>query len=380
VLATTLGLGVRGRAWSAQLSDQQKAGSGDDLKPGTSLIELESLARNRMSHAVFERVNGGAGDEITLKWNREAYDRIRLRPRVLVDVSRLDTKIKLFGQDLPFPILLAPTGGHALIHPEGEIATVRGAGQADSTLVISTSASLRVEEIAKAATRPVWFQLYVDEDRERTRDLVQRAEGVGCRVLCVTVDSPINGVRNREESVQAELPVRARPNQKAAVPEMQTISTDKYRPVRPAKLTWRDIDWLRSFARTPVILKGVLNPEDADLAVKAGVSGLIVSNHGARQLDTVPSTIDALPIVTQRVAGRVPVLVDGGVRRGTDVLKAIALGASAVLIGRPYLYGLSIAGSAGVSAVVNILRHEFEVAMALSGRSSIGEIDASVLW
>ena len=157
-------------------------------------------------------------------------------------------------------------------------------------------------------------------------------------------------------------------------------SVDTFRPIKPTRLTWDDIDWLRCFARTPVILKGILNPDDADRAVKAGVSGLIVSNHGARQLDTVPGTIEALPLVAERVSGRVPILVDGGIRRGTDVLKAIALGASAVLIGRPYLYGLSIAGSKGVASVVNILRHELEIAMALSGRASIGAIDKSVLW
>lgn len=350
------------------------------FRPGVSLIELESLARKSMPPAVFERVNGGAADEITMRWNREAYDRIRLRPRVLVDTSKIDTAIKLFGQDFPFPILLAPTGGHGLIHPEAEIATVRGAGQSDATLVISTSASLRVEQIAKAASAPVWFQLYTDTDRGITRELVRRAEGAGCKVLCVTVDNQINGVRNREESARAALPPRARPNQLTDPGEGVGRSLDTFRPIKPAKLTWDDIDWLRSFARTPVILKGILNPDDADHAVKAGVSGLIVSNHGARQLDTAPGTIEALPMVAERVSGRVPILVDGGIRRGTDVLKAIALGASAVLIGRPYLYGLSIAGSKGVASVVNILRHELEIAMALSGRASIGAIDKSVLW
>ncbi len=294
LLTITLGLGLSGKA-QPQQSTQQVASAADALRPGVSLVDLESLAHKSMPPAVFERVNGGAADEITVKWNREAYERIRLRPRVLVDVSKIDTSIKLFGQELPFPILLAPTGGHALIHPEGEIATVRGAGQADATLVISTSASLRVEQIAQAASRPVWFQLYADEDRGLTRDLVQSAEGAGCKVLCVTVDNPINGVRNREESARTALPFRARPNQQTAPPETKGNSLETFRPIRPKKLTWDDIDWLRSFARAPIILKGILNPEDADRAVKAGASGLIVSNHGGRQLDTVPGTIEALP-------------------------------------------------------------------------------------
>src|SRR5260221_9639914 len=217
---------------------------------------------------------------------------------------------------------------------------------------------MRVEDLASKASGPVWFQLYVQRDRGFTRELVQRAEDSGCRALCVTVDTPNHGARNREDRARPELPERDLPNLKGA---------DYLDPT----LTWKDIDWLRGFARRPVLLKGILNPEDAATAVKAGVAGLIVSNHGARNLDTVPATIDALPLVVEKVAGRLPILVDGGIRRGTDVLKALALGASAVQIGRPYLWGLGIAGAEGVSRVVQILRHEFEMAMALTGRPAI---------
>jgi 4-hydroxymandelate oxidase len=226
---------------------------------------------------------------------------------------------------------------------------------------------MKVEDIARSTTGPVWFQLYVQKDRGFTRDLVQRAEDAGCRALCVTVDSPTFGARNREDRAKNELPERELPNLKGK---------DYLDP----SLTWKDIDWLRSFARTPVLLKGVLNPDDAGTAVSAGVSGIIVSNHGARNLDTVPATIDALPLVAEKVAGRVPVLVDGGIRRGTDIIKAFALGASAVQIGRPYLWGLGIAGAEGVTRVVEILRKEFEFAMALTGRPTIASIDRSVLW
>jgi len=332
-----------------------------------SLPDFESLARTRISHGAWERIQGGAADELTVRWNREAYEHIRLRPRVLVDVSKLDTRINLFGQELPFPILLAPTGAQGLVYPDGDLATARGAGAAQATLVISSSASLRVEEVAKAATGPVWFQLYVQRDRGFTRDLVQRAEAAGCRAVCVTVDSPTHGARNREERARGELPERPLPNLQGK---------DYLDPT----LTWKDIEWLRGFAKTPVLLKGILNPDDAAIAVKAGVSGIVVSNHGGRNLDTVPATIDALPLVVEKVAGRIPVIVDGGIRRGTDVLKALALGATAVGIGRPYLYGLGVGGAEGVARVVGILRREFEMAMMLTGRARIADIDRSVIW
>jgi 4-hydroxymandelate oxidase len=338
-----------------------------DLDRLLSLFDFEAEAQARISHGAWARISGAAADEITLRWNHEAYEHVRLKPRVLVDVSKLDTRVNLFGQELPFPVLLAPTGGQRLIHPEGELAAVRGAAAANATYVISSSASMRVEDIAKAAKGPVWFQLYVQKDRGFTRALVQAAEDAGCRALCVTVDSPTFGARNREDRAKGGLPERELPN----------LQGKDY--LDPG-LTWKDIDWLRSFARRPVLLKGVLNPDDAATGVKAGASGIIVSNHGARNLDTVPATLDALPLVVEKVAGRVPVLVDGGIRRGTDVVKALAFGAQAVQIGRPYLWGLGIAGAEGVTRVVQILRKEFELAMALLGRPTLASIDRSVLW
>ena len=355
------GMGVRARLLRAQ------AKAGAALDSLLSLADFEAGAQSRVSHGAWARIAGGAADEITLRWNREAYEHIRLKPRALVDVSKLETHVRLFGTDLPFPILLAPTGAQRFVHPEGEIAAARGAAAANALFVISSSASMRVEDIARAATGPVWFQLYVQKDRGFTRELVQRAEDAGCRALCVTVDSPTFGARNREGHAKGELPERELPNLQGK---------DYLDPT----LTWKDIDWLHSFARRPVLLKGILNPDDAATAVKAGVSGIIVSNHGARNLDTVPATIDALPVVAEKVAGRLPVLVDGGIRRGTDVAKALALGAVAVQIGRPYLWGLGIAGAEGVARVVEILRKEFESAMMLLGRPSLESIDRSTLW
>ena len=332
-----------------------------------SLFDFEAEAQKHISHGAWARISGGAADELTLRWNHEAYEKIRLNPRALVDVSKLDTRVTLFGQDLPFPILLAPTGAQKFVHPEGELAAVRGAASGKAIYVISSSASLRVDDIARSAAGPVWFQLYVQRDRAFTRDLVQRAEDSGCRALCVTVDTPVLGARNRELRAKNELPERELPN---------LPGKDYLDPT----LTWKDIDWLRSFARRPVLLKGILNPDDAATGVKAGVSGIIVSNHGARNLDTVPATIDALPRVVERVSGQIPVLVDGGIRRGTDVLKALAFGATAVQIGRPYLWGLGIAGADGVARVIEILRREFEMAMMLTGRPTLRSIDRSVIW
>ena len=371
---------------SLNAEEQQSTATSTIPTDAVSLSDFELLARERVSHMAFEYINGGAGDEHTLRWNREALDRIRLRPRILVDVSKLDTRIKLFGHDLAFPILLAPTAYHKLVHPEGEIATVKGAGAADALMVVSTMATTSVEDIAAAATRPLWFQLYVQQDRAFTRDLVQRAQNAGCKALVVTVDTPVVGFRNREARVKFALPAGMdRPNLKGL--QAAAITTDHrpregeiYSAVVDPTVTWKEIEWLRSMARVPVLLKGVITGEDADRAVKAGVSGLIVSNHGSRNLDTLPATVEALPEVVAKVAGRVPVLMDSGIRRGTDVLKALALGATAVLIGRSYLYGLGVGGAAGVTRVVNILRTEFEIAMALTGRTNIASIDRSVLW
>jgi 4-hydroxymandelate oxidase len=342
-----------------------------------SLADYEALAHERLSHPAWEHYNSGSGDEVTVRWNREALSRVRLKTRVMVDVSEIDTRTKLLGVDMPHPILLAPTSSHMLANPEGEVATVRGAGAGDATMAISTLSYRSVEDIAKAATRPVWFQLYVEDDRGKTKELILRAEAAGCRALCITVDLPWTYARDREAHIKDEAPHLPFPNINVESALPGGIGSNGHRSRR---FNWEDLAWIQSFAKTPIVLKGVLNPEDADHAAKAGVAGVVVSNHGGRALDTVPATIDALPAVVEKIAGRIPVLMDGGIRRGTDVLKALANGASAVLIGRPYLYGLGVAGSDGVRNVIEILRGELEAAMALTGRTSIAAIDRSVLW
>ena len=349
-----------------------------------SVSDLHAIALLRMPPMAREFIEGAAADEISLRWNREAYDRIRLDPRVLRDVSRVDTRVKLLGLELPCPILLAPTALHKLVHPEGELATVRGAGAGQAAMTLSTMSSVTLEEVAHAASGPLWFQLYVQKDRGFTAELVKRAESAGYKALVVTVDTPVGGARNRQERAKFHLPPGIEMANLRGLPTEggHKLDTEKdaFKNILPERLTWKDIEWLQSLTRLPVLIKGVLNAEDAELAAKQGLAGILVSNHGARNLDTVPATIDALPRISDKVGGKLAVLVDGGVRRGTDVLKALALGANAVLVGRPIFYGLSAGGAQGVQRMLDILRHELELAMALTGRATIAEIDRSVLW
>ena len=357
-----------------------------DLAAGANPVnvaDFQELARQRLPEAVYNYIVGAAGDEISLRRNRSSFDDLLLKPRVLRDVSRLDTSTEVCGQKLNYPILLAPAAYHRMVHPDGEPATARAAGAAGATMVISSLATTAVEEIAAAATGPFWFQLYVQTDRAFTRDLVQRVEAAGCKAICITVDTPCLGTRNREMRDRFELtPGLDRANlrgcQGATAGHFDEGGV--YSAVLDPSLTWEGIDWIRGFARVPIFLKGILAPEDARLAVEHGVAGIIVSNHGARNLDTTPATVEALPAVAEAVDGRLPILLDGGVRRGTDVVKALALGARAVLVGRPYLFGLAAAGAAGVEAVLRILVTELKAAMALCGQANVASIDRSVLW
>lgn len=254
------------------------------------------------------------------------------------------------------------------MHPEGELATARGAGKAKAIYVVSSFTTTPLEEIKKAATEPLWFQLYVRDDKAFTKTLVQKAESLGCKAICVTVDTPVGGARNREDRIKFKLPdgINA------------PYTNGSFEQKLP--LTWKEMEWLISFAKVPVLLKGILNADDAERAIKIGASGIIASNHGGRNLDTAPATIDALPIIAKQVNKRIPILMDGGVRRGTDILKAIAFGATAVLVGRPICYGLAAGGAEGVTKALEILKTEFEMAMALTGRSTIAGIDRSLIF
>ncbi|MEK7402197.1 MAG: alpha-hydroxy acid oxidase [Gemmatimonadota bacterium] len=329
-----------------------------------TLDDYERAAEAKFDPASWAYMAGGGGDEFTLRRNRDAFSRILLAPRVLNDVSKVDTSVRLLGQTLAHPILLAPVAAHSLAHQDGEVETARGALEAGAGMVLSSYTSRRIEHVADVGVKPLWFQLYM-QDRAPTEKLIREAVERGCTGLCVTVDTPTTGPRDRQAGAGFEFP----PN----LP---------YRTVEPGDnpVTWKDIEWIQRTVDVPVILKGILHPDDAALAVQNGAAAIVVSNHGGRNLDTVPSTIEALPWVVHRVAGRIPVLVDGGIRRGTDVLKCLALGASAVMIGRPYVYGLAVAGAKGVSDVVGVLRRELEQSMALSGVRSISEITDQLIW
>ena len=343
----------------------------EDLDDLINLFDFELKAEKLMSKMAWEFVVSGVADEITVKWNREAFDKIKIQTNVLKDVSKVDTKVSIFEQEIAYPILIAPTSNHKIIHPDGEIATARRAGLAFATFVVSSSTTTTIEEIARVATQPLWFQLYFGGDKTFVKDLVQKVEEHGVKALCLTVDLPVRGVRNREERVKFQLP-----------PGMENpyrSGTEKALSYRKS-VTWKDIEWLKSISKMPILLKGILNPNDAEQAIKSGAAGIIVSNHGGRSLDSVPATIEALPYITRQVKKRIPVLMDGGIRRGTDIVKAIAFGADAVLVGRPVCFGLACGGAQGVAKVLKILKEELQIAMALIGVTSIAGINKSLIW
>jgi 4-hydroxymandelate oxidase len=343
-----------------------------------TVADFETAARAAMDPTAFDYYAGGAGSERTLAENQRAFERVALRPRVLAGVSTVDLTTTILGERFAWPVGLAPTAFNALGHADGELAAARAAGARETLMCASTIASYPLEEIAGAATGPLWFQLYVYRDREVTRDLVRRAEAAGYRALLLTVDTPRLGRRERDIRNRFSLPAHIRIRNLERYSRAgatgwsgESSFTEYVHRFLDPSLTWESVDWLRSITRLPVLVKGILTAEDATLAFSHGASGAIVSNHGGRQLDGAIATIDALPEVVDAVAGRGPVLIDGGIRRGTDVLKALALGATAALIGRPYLWGLAAAGERGVARVIDLLRAELDLAMALSGCPSV---------
>lgn len=348
-----------------------------------NLDDYEAIAKARLPKPVYDYFAGGAEDEVTLTANRDAYRRIMLRPRVLVDVSNVDTSLSLFGETLAHPIFLAPAAFQRMAHLDGEIASARAARATGAVFVASTLSTVTIEEIG-AEARPLWFQLYVFKDRELTRSLVERAEAAGASALCLTVTVPVQGLRERDSRNRFGLPdglemanLRGRSQATMSTGEGSRLAFYIGNEFDPT-LSWQALDWLCSITRLPVLLKGVMTGEDARIALEHGAQGVIVSNHGGRQLDTAMPTLHALPDVVRAIP-EAPVLVDGGIRRGADVVKALALGARAVLVGRPYLWGLAVQGQAGVQDVITQLRSGLERTMQLLGRPSLNGIDPSVL-
>ena len=336
--------------------------------------DFEQAARARLEPGAFGYFAGGAGDEHTLRGNSAAFERWRLRPRVLVDVATVSTTATVLGTEVAFPLLVAPTAFQRLADPEGELATARAAAAAGTVMTLSTLSSVSPAELAAAAPgAPQWFQLYWSKDRGFTKELVESAAEAGHSALVLTVDFPVAGRRERDLRASFALP------DDLPLPNLPVrIEREDFHAnlggIVDSTLTWRDLEWLRSCSPLPLVLKGILTAEDALLAVEHGAAGVIVSNHGGRQLDGVPPTLDALPEVVEAVGERVEVLVDGGIRRGTDVLKALALGARAAMSGRAVLWGLAAGGEEGARQVLELLRAEIEVGLKLLGCASPAEV------
>jgi len=298
-----------------------RPGSADAL-PVADVMQFEPLARARISQMAYDYLRSGGGDEITMRENRLGFDRLRLSPRVLTDVSKIDTHLSLFGCELEYPMLLAPIAYHRLFHPDGELATARGASAAGAALTVSSLTTTAIDEIARNTRQPFWFQLYVQRDRDFTKGMVQRAVAAGAKVVCLTADTPVLGCRYGQLAFR--LPpgiecVHLRGLNTAGQVAHQTQGTKIYDQLFDPSFNWSDLEWLRKAAGVPVVIKGILTPEDAIRAVDTGADGVIVSTHGGRNLDGLPATIDALPRVVEAVRGRIPVMLDSGIRRGTDV-------------------------------------------------------------
>jgi 4-hydroxymandelate oxidase len=344
-----------------------------------TLADHQDLARQHLPPAVWAYLAGGAGDEHTLRANEQHWADIGLRPRVLRDTRPVSLRTRLLGRDAPTPLLVAPMAQQRLVHPDGEVATALAASALGVGMVLSTQTHTPLSRIASlvlpsADRGPLWFQLYHFGDRAETLDLIQQAHAAGYEALVLTVDAPIQGVRDRERRFAGEtLPSWPCPH----VPRAARGPS----PAQPLEqaATWDDVRWLREVSPLPLLLKGITHPEDAHLACELGVDGLIVSNHGGRVLDTLPATADLLPEVAAAVAGRCAVLVDGGLRRGTDVFKALALGADAVLLGRPVLWGLANAGATGVAHVLRLLLDELWATMVLCGTPTLAHIGTAHL-
>jgi L-lactate dehydrogenase (cytochrome) len=372
-----------------------------------TIDDLRLQARRRLPKIVYEFVEGGAEDEVTVRRNREAFSEIGLEPEYLRDVARRDLTTTVLGTEVASPVVLGPTGLQRLAHVDGELAAARAAGAMGSIYVAATASSYTIEEIAEAATGPLWFQLYLWSSREILGALVERARTAGCVALCLTIDVPVLGGRERDLRNGMRIPPRVglanaldaarRPRwlygiaqgedltyvnlRGAPGVESDGLSLMEYLNTRltdPAA-TWDELTWLRSIWNGPLVVKGITSVADARRAIEGGADGVVVSNHGGRQLDGAPATIERLPRIINAVGDRAEVYLDGGIRRGTDVLKAIAMGARACLVGRPYWYGLGAGGEAGVRRCLEIFNGELDRALALVGRPTLAELDGEVV-
>ncbi|CAN6229604.1 unnamed protein product [Urochloa humidicola] len=346
----------------------------------TNVSDYEELAKQKLSKMVFDFYASGAEDQWTLKENREAFSRILFRSRVLIDVSRINMSTSVLGYNISMPIMVAPTALHKLAHPEGEVASARAAAAAGTVMMLSSWSSCSIEEVNSSGPGLRFFQLSVFKDRNFVEQLVRKAEDAGYKAIAVTVDAPRLGRRETDVRNRFSLPenVVLKCFEGLDLSNMDKTNVSGLAAYVASQinssLCWKDIKWLQTITRLPILVKGVITAEDARIAIECGVAGIIVSNHGGRQLDYLPATISCLEEVVREAKGRVSVFLDGGIRRGTDVFKALALGASGVFIGRPVLFALAVDGEAGVRKALQMLRDELEIAMALSGCTSLKEI------
>jgi 4-hydroxymandelate oxidase len=342
-----------------------------------NLFDFEAIAKERLPKEEYDYIAGGATDEISVERNRRAYESWALRPRVLRNVSALDLSTTVLGAKVSLPVLIAPCGGHQKAHPEGEFATYRAAAACGTIFAVSANASADFDELAKAASGRLWLQLYPFRDREMTKDWLKRAKNAGYEAVCVTLDSqwPPKRERNLRNDYQN---LRGVNFPKTGDPQAHARRAGHPGGGDPAA-TWSDLEWIKSIADLPVVAKGIMTGEDVEMCAQAGADAVIISNHGGRHLDNTLATIEVLSEAVDAAKGRVEILLDGGIRRGADVVKAIALGAKAVFIGRPLFWGLAVDGERGVVRVLNILREEIQITMAKCGRPTIASIDPTVV-
>ncbi|MEG3768493.1 alpha-hydroxy acid oxidase [Alteromonas sp. 14N.309.X.WAT.G.H12] len=348
-----------------------------------ALIDYERYAKVNLNEQAWAYIYGGSGDEVSARQNETAYRQIKLLNRVLKDVSKGHTKTTLLGHTLAHPIILAPVAYQKLAHPDGEIGSALAAEAQDGLFVLSTLASTSLEQVAGSSSGQKWFQLYFQSQKEHTLDLVRRAEKAGYSALMITVDAPINGLRNREQRAGFSLPPGICAENCTEYQAQSAGNEGKstvFQGLMKTAPTWDDIAWIGDNTRLPIIIKGIINPQDAKEAKAHNVAGIVISNHGGRTLDTLPSPIDVLPAIRHQVGPDLPLLIDSGIRRGTDIFKALALGANAVMIGRPVFYGLATAGALGVAHTIRLLRDELELTMALCGCTSLNDISVNHIW
>jgi len=341
-----------------------------------NISDLETKSKEIMERSALSYLNGGAEDLRTVYANTEAYKNIEIRARRLIDVRNISTNVEFLGQKLDNPIILSPIGFQKLFHKQGEIASAKAAFIRKSPMIVSSVSNYSINEIASASNANLWFQLYPTPNREVTKKLLKKVENSGCKILVLTVDSPVIGNRNRMTPNSTKLSkriVRKLNNQDLSMGNFKDILSPGTNKLDPG-MTWKMIDWLKKHTHMKIVLKGIVTHEDAILAVNNGADGIIVSNHGGRQLDSNRATIDCLEEVVKVVDGKIPVLIDGGIRRGTDIFKALALGATAICIGRPYCWGLGLLGQEGVEIALDILKTELMRDMQLAGTTSIENI------